>query len=186
MIVNKQQIRKELIEKRLSITSEAAEVAAESLSENLLRIIPRGSRTAGYYPVRGEMSLHKFFCKLWERGDIVALPVVADDSKILKFIEYNSYSELIAGKFAIPCPPPSSPEIIPDIIIAPMVGFDVHGNRLGYGGGHYDATISTLRAENKQVRVIGVAYNIQKLANIHTEIHDEKMDMVVTESGIII
>lgn len=164
---------------------ETAKIAADSLAEHLLKIIPTGAKIAAYCAVRGEISLNQAIAGLLERGYIVALPVIEAAEKRLKFLEYSPDMQLISGQFGISCPPPHSPEIIPDAVIVPMVGFDVYGNRLGYGGGYYDETIRALRETNKQVQIIGVAYNIQKLDNIPTESHDERMDIIVTEKEII-
>lgn len=185
MIENKQKMREGLIAARLAIPSEVANAAAEAVAEYLLEIIPNGASVAGYCAMRGEINVNQAIDGLQNRGNVVALPVIAEGEKILKFFDCLSNTPLIAGKYGIPCPQPHLPEIIPNIVIVPLVGFDASGNRLGYGGGYYDATIHSLRAANKQVRIIGVAYNMQKSDNIPTEPHDEKMDMVVTEKEII-
>ena len=74
-------------------------------------------------------------------------------------------------------------QIIPDIIFVPMVGFDKNLNRLGYGKGYYDRTISKLR-KLKKIFVIGLAYDNQMLQNIPAENHDEKMDIILTDKKI--
>ena len=68
-----------------------------------------------------------------------------------------------------------------DLIIAPMLAFDSAGNRLGRGGGWYDKFI----ASQPQALNIGVAYALQQADNIPTEPHDQKLDYIVTEQGII-
>ena len=74
-------------------------------------------------------------------------------------------------------------QIIPDIIFVPMVGFDKTLNRLGYGKGYYDRTISKLR-KLKKIFVIGLAYDNQMVKCIPTENHDEKMDLIITDKKI--
>ena len=74
-------------------------------------------------------------------------------------------------------------QVIPDIIFVPMVGFDKTLNRLGYGKGYYDRTISKLR-KLKKIFVIGLAYDNQMVQNIPAENHDEKMDIILTDKKI--
>lgn len=185
MKIDKNSLRAGLMARRLAIAAEIAEAAAGSLAGYLLEIIPDGAKVAGYCAMCGEIQVNTALAKLAARGNKTALPVVVKPSKILKFLDASTDLPLIAGEFGVSCPQPHLPEIIPDVVIVPMLGFDADGNRLGYGGGYYDATIRHLRAGNKRVRIIGVAYNMQKSENIPVEPHDEKMDMVVTEQEII-
>ena len=64
------------------------------------------------------------------------------------------------------------------------LAFDRTGARLGQGGGHYDRTIAGLRARGP-VLVIGVAYAGQEVGEIPTELHDERLDGILTETGYI-
>ncbi len=68
-----------------------------------------------------------------------------------------------------------------DIFFLPMVGFDVHGNRLGTGAGCYDRTL----AEVKDPYCIGIGYAFQELKFILTELTDMPLDLIITEHGII-
>ncbi len=72
----------------------------------------------------------------------------------------------------------------PTVIFLPVVGFDLHGYRLGYGGGYFDRTIAELSASGRKPVVIGVGYEMAKMDTIHPAAHDMPMDFVVTEAGI--
>ena len=115
------------------------------------------------------------------RNDESERKSIVEHEKILKFLSWSPDEELCAGKFGALCPLPHLPELVPDIIIVPLVGFDENLHRLGYGGGYYDATIRNFREKNPSIRVIGAAYNIQKVENLPSEAHDEKLDSVVIE-----
>jgi 5-formyltetrahydrofolate cyclo-ligase len=78
----------------------------------------------------------------------------------------------------------AGPPLRPDVIFAPLIAFDRSGGRLGQGGGHYDRTLATLRAENS-VLVIGVAYAGQELPRVPTEAHDQRLDAILTETAFI-
>jgi len=176
----KQEIRKKLIAERLAVAPETARNFAVSIIPKLLGLIPSGAVVAVYAPMRGEIDVMPALRELAARGHRVCLPVIKD-GKTLEFREFSPDSTLIAGKFGALCPPENAEVLTPDVLIVPLVGFDAAGNRLGYGGGYYDVTISALRAQNKLLKTIGVAYSFQRVENLPTEAHDEKLDVVVTE-----
>jgi len=70
-----------------------------------------------------------------------------------------------------------------DCIIVPIVAFDTNCGRLGYGKGFYDRFLATF--ERPQPCKIGVAFSCQKADLLPLELHDEPLDMIVTEQGII-
>lgn len=186
MIDKKQQLRKEYIAKRLAVDFEVAENFSKSVAQKLLDIIPAGAKVAGYVAIRGEIDIMPALTELLKRCNEICLPVVEVGDKILKFLKFSPDITLVTGKFGVLCPPANSPIINPDIVLVPLVAFDANGNRIGYGGGYYDATIRSLRLQNKTVRIIGVAYSMQQLENIPVEEQDEQLDMVITENNLTI
>jgi 5-formyltetrahydrofolate cyclo-ligase len=68
-----------------------------------------------------------------------------------------------------------------DVIIVPLVAFDMHRNRLGHGGGWYDRMLS----EQPNAVTIGLGYDEQEAANVPVESHDIPLDYVVTQSRVI-
>jgi len=72
------------------------------------------------------------------------------------------------------------------VLIVPLVGFDDNGNRLGMGGGYYDATLSFLRRRRiwRKPFLIGLAYECQRAARIPSETWDIRLDAVLTETGL--
>jgi 5-formyltetrahydrofolate cyclo-ligase len=84
------------------------------------------------------------------------------------------------GLWDIPVPPETAPEVIPDVLLVPMLAFDRRGYRLGYGGGFYDRTLEKLRAL-KKVTAVGVAYHAQMADDVPVGPHDAPLDYVMTE-----
>ena len=78
--------------------------------------------------------------------------------------------------------PAAGPEVVPDIVIAPLVGFEAQGYRLGYGGGFFDRTLAALP---RKALVIGVGYEVARIPTIYPQPHDIPMDRIVTEAGVI-
>ncbi|MEG1560797.1 MAG: 5-formyltetrahydrofolate cyclo-ligase [Raoultibacter sp.] len=54
-------------------------------------------------------------------------------------------------------------------VVVPLVAFDAHGGRLGYGGGNYDRFLPRLAPGT---RIIGVAFTEQEVDHIPCENHD--------------
>jgi 5-formyltetrahydrofolate cyclo-ligase len=68
-----------------------------------------------------------------------------------------------------------------DLVIVPGAGFDLEGNRLGYGGGYYDRFFMRL---NPTVPKIAIAFECQIADKIPVDQHDAKMTMLITEKEI--
>jgi 5-formyltetrahydrofolate cyclo-ligase len=68
--------------------------------------------------------------------------------------------------------------------LIPLLAFDEHGNRLGYGGGFYDRTIASLKIDNPELITIGIAYDGQKIAHLPVDDYDQILDMIVTDRAI--
>jgi 5,10-methenyltetrahydrofolate synthetase len=68
--------------------------------------------------------------------------------------------------------------VFPDLMLAPLVGFDRTNYRLGYGGGYFDRTLASLR---QRPMVIGIGYEFSVLKTIFPQPHDIPMDAVLTE-----
>ena len=75
--------------------------------------------------------------------------------------------------------------IDPEVLIVPLLAFDRQGYRLGYGGGYYDRTLERLRARHPVIAV-GFAFAAQEVDAVPTEPTDEPLDLIVTETGVII
>ena len=69
------------------------------------------------------------------------------------------------------------------MLVVPLLAFDAHGNRLGYGAGFYDRTLQGLRAR-RPVVAVGYAFAAQEMAEVPHDEGDERLDVVVTENGV--
>ena len=128
-----------------------------------------------YWPFRGEHDLRPWLARAIERGATGALPVVVEKSAPLELRAYRPGDPLERGIWNIPVPARGD-VVIPDIVIAPLVGYDAAGFRLGYGGGYYDRTLAALP---RKPLVIGLGYALGRLATIYPQPHDIAMDLVI-------
>lgn len=132
-----------------------------------------------YWPIRAEPDLREWMDALPSRNAVGALPVVVAKGQPMLFRAWKRGERLVPGVWNIPTPA-DGPEVVPDIVIAPIVGFDAACYRLGYGGGYFDRTLAAMRTPR---RAIGVGYDRFRLRTIYPQAHDIPMDAIVTEAG---
>jgi 5-formyltetrahydrofolate cyclo-ligase len=141
-----------------------------------------GRVIGGYWPIKGEADLRPWLAALHDRGAQVALPVVVEKGRPLVWRRWQPGLAMERGDWNIPVPPASAGTVLPDLALAPLVGWDAAGYRLGYGGGYFDRTLASL-GERKPF-VIGVGLQAARLASIFPQWHDIAMDAIITEAGL--
>jgi 5-formyltetrahydrofolate cyclo-ligase len=131
-----------------------------------------------------EISTFELFDKLIAEGWTTALPVVIAKNMPLAFRQWAPGEALVLGRWNIKVPPEDAPEVVPDVLLVPLLAFDRKGFRLGYGGGFYDRTLEKLRAL-KKITAIGVAYAGQEVDAVPHEEFDQRLDWIMTEKETI-
>jgi 5-formyltetrahydrofolate cyclo-ligase len=182
---------RELLKARRDEVPEAAARAAAvaAQADDVLALAPaRRGEASGpvvsfYMPIGSELDPRPLFQALAARGATGALPVIEKRGKPLLFRAYREGDALEEKRWGIREPLASQPLREPDILLMPMLAFDDAGWRLGYGGGFYDRTLQVLRAK-KTVVAIGLAYDEQRLENVVHADYDERLDCVLTPSGL--
>ena len=175
--------RERLIAARMAVPSSEREVLGQRIAKHLEQIIgdPAGLIVSAYWPFRGEPDLKPLLARLRAKGARTALPVVVKKAHPLAFREWQSGDRLERGVWNIPIPADGA-DVAPDILIAPVVGFDPQCYRLGYGGGFFDRTMASFLP--RRPRLIGVGYAAQAIPTIHPQAYDVPMEIVVTEDGM--
>ena len=100
-------------------------------------------------------------------------------------VEFRAWSpgdRLVRGVWDIPVPGDDAPVVLPDVVIAPVVGFDRACCRLGFGGGFYDRTLAAFPS---RPRFLGVGYSVAAIPTIFPQWHDIPLDAVITEHGVV-
>ncbi|MEX5727297.1 5-formyltetrahydrofolate cyclo-ligase [Rhodovulum iodosum] len=141
-----------------------------------------GKILAGYMPIRSETDPRAALRAMAARGPVV-VPVIQGDGLPLIFRQWSPGCEMIDGPFGA-LVPAEGDFLEPQVLVVPLVAFDRRGNRLGYGGGFYDRTLAALRSR-KPVKAIGFAYAAQEEETLPEEPTDQKLDLIVTEEGVI-
>lgn len=135
---------------------------------------------SGFIPYKSEITTIPMLNRLRRQGWQTCLPVVIAPEQPLVFRAWAPGDPLVPGVWDIPIPDATAAELLPDVLLVPMLAFDRRGYRLGYGGGFYDRTLEKLRAL-KPVVAIGVAYHAQMVEEVPTGLHDAPLDYVMTE-----
>ncbi|HEX5318028.1 MAG TPA: 5-formyltetrahydrofolate cyclo-ligase [Stellaceae bacterium] len=130
-----------------------------------------------YWPFRAEFDPRGIVDWAVAAGRVVALPVVVDRKGPLEYRAWKPGEPLVDGVWNIPVPEKRE-LVVPEAVLAPLVGFDAACYRLGYGGGYFDRTLAALKP---RPMAIGVGFAMQELATIHPQDFDIPMDVIVTE-----
>ena len=139
---------------------------------------------AGYYPSNYEVNILSFLEKVSKKKFKIALPVI-NSSGGMSFKSWIFKEPLYVNKFGMLEPKNSGKDIIPDLIMVPLVAFDNHLNRIGYGKGYYDRSLKKISKIKKNAISLGIAYSFQKYQKIPINKQDFKLDYIFTEKGII-
>lgn len=132
-----------------------------------------------YMPIRSEVDLRPLAEKALREGKRVCLPVTRENGE-MDAVEYTGKECLKTGAFGVPEPQGAvvEPELI-DLILCPGLAFDALGGRLGYGKGYYDRYSEKVRAF-----LAGICYTECIVEKVPAEMHDQRMQAVVTQDGI--
>ena len=151
-----------------------------------------------YWPIQDEIDLRSTLVAWAKKAPnrALSLPFARPD-KHLDFYEWRQGDQLIPSKHGVPEPNPENParpQLTPDCILIPCVGWSssvvedkTHYWRLGYGGGYFDRTLAQLRKNNPNLICMGIGFDWQKLDDSQwaAQTHDEPLDMLLTESGLL-
>ncbi len=171
-------LRDELsVEQRIDLSLRACELAAGAIE------FQPGTIISGFWPIRSEIDPRPLMSSLQQLGARLCLPIVIDKHTIV-FRELVRGEPLIKAGFGTVGPGPDAELLDPSIMLVPLAAFDEHGGRLGYGAGHYDRAIEKLRNTGSRPVLVGFGFNVQRVGNVPTEAHDQKLDMIITESRV--
>jgi 5,10-methenyltetrahydrofolate synthetase len=161
----------------LSAAYRAAQTAA--ICAELDRLLPASGVIVGaYWPIRAEPDLREWLRARASQGLSIALPVALALGQPLSYRQWHPGARMARGLWQIPYPA-DGPEVAADVVLAPVVGFDGAGYRLGYGGGFFDRTLA---AASPRPRAIGLGYPGAVVDTIFPQPHDIPMERIVTGS----
>ncbi|MDP8245509.1 MAG: 5-formyltetrahydrofolate cyclo-ligase [Candidatus Hinthialibacter antarcticus] len=185
-LVGKQTLRDLMRKRRRAMDSRLSLYKSKRIAERILAMkeLNNASTIAMYASMPEEASTDGLAQALLQRGAALLYPVTSGDA--IEFYKITSLESLsVNGAFGIRepdiniCPRVAIQEA--DVILAPGVGFDVFGARIGFGGGYYDRLLIQKRED---ALVVGLAFESQVVHAVETETHDMVMDVVATDDTL--
>ncbi|GAB4527803.1 MAG: 5-formyltetrahydrofolate cyclo-ligase [Parvularculaceae bacterium] len=179
----KSALRQAAMGRRRELTASLPEAGAHAAAQ-FLSAIPgaSGAKVALYWPIRSELDARPLLDALATSGAQIALPAIVAAGAPLAFREYAPGATLVPGPFGVREPRDDAKNLIPQIVVAPLLAFDLAGGRLGYGGGYYDRTLAALRSRGPVIYV-GYGFSGQEAAEVPMGAGDARLDWIVTERG---
>ena len=141
-----------------------------------------GAAVSGFSAIGDEIDPLELLLRLSGEGHLLALPAMQGKGLPLIFRAWTPGDDMAPAVWGIAEPLASRPAIEPDIVLVPLLAFDVVGYRLGYGGGFYDRSLERLRAA-KPIVAVGIAYDEQRVDAVPHLDYDQPLDWVLTPSG---
>jgi 5-formyltetrahydrofolate cyclo-ligase len=181
-------IRREILKKRDGMS---ADIKAEKDSriKDRFFFLPEfiaAGKIFFYASFRSEVETLSMMRESLKMGKRIVLPKVDKERHRLRLYEIKDINELSEGYMGIPEPLPDDERLVPlddiDLVVIPGAAFDYSCNRLGYGAGYYDIVLSERK---KKMPVVALAYEEQIVGSIPAEMHDVKVDMIVTDKRVI-
>jgi len=197
----KRALRREMSAARAALSEAERQARSAAASARLLALpelaAPAGAgpqTLAGYVAVKGEIDPAPALATAAAAGVTVALPRVAPEAPRLRFHRADA-GPLAPGRFGLPEPDASAPELALDAldaVIVPGLAFDADGRRLGFGGGYYDGLFGTSGASGlpnsglpRRPALIGLCYDFQIVARCPSGDGDVPVDLVVTDARVL-
>lgn len=181
MSLTKQALRQEVLAWRRTQTKPIE--ISDTLCHALLKWIKEQEITSVglYHAMQGEVDVSPLKALFDKHGIICALPIVYGDDEMF-FQQIDSETKLYKQSYGFLAPEmDKSKEVVPDLLLIPGLSFDIKGNRLGYGKGHYDRYLAKFNAV-----CVGVCASAQLRAELPTESHDKAMAFVITEEKMVL
>lgn len=185
-IERKQELRKYLLKQRRMMDKKNIEDKSKKICEFLCSwpSYLAAKTVMLFLSMSDEPQMQAVFQHAWNTGKSVYVPHLLEEYGKMEAAELREFQSLVRGRLNLLVPDPAqivilSPEKI-DLVVVPAVAYQSDGGRLGMGGGYYDRF---LPKTTNSIRV-GVCWDSHVVAELPDESHDQKVDFLLTETGI--
>ncbi len=186
-MIDKYTLRRQLKAARNALKPTERRHAARASLRLALRhgLLLRAQRIGFYLPQGGEFDVHPLLDRALGMGLECYLPILPRRGRVMRFGRVRHHTPMRPNRYGIPEPVDAKPLRARqlDLLLMPLVGFDLLGHRLGMGGGYYDATLAFMvhRRLWRKPRLVGVAYECQRADALPHDPWDMPLDAVLTE-----
>ena len=183
--IKKDEIRKQILEKRSNLSFEEVDKKSELIIENLTPYLKNAQNIMIFTDMKNEVRITKLI-ELYPEKNFFISKIVNSKNREMKINKYNE-NELVLHKFGYyeSSSDDFYDEKILDIVVVPALAFDSIKDRIGFGGGYYDTFLNKVREKNKNTLFIGVCYDFQMIEEVPIEGHDITLDLVINESEVL-
>jgi len=183
----RRELRRQAIARRMALSSDECARDSRAICSHLQEKFPQlaALRVGFCWPMKNEPDLLPLLGAWLTAGRpsfAALLPVVVAPDVPLVFRVWTPDTPMHKDRYGIPIPV-SGDFLLPEALLIPLVAFDAAGFRLGYGGGFFDRTLSSLQP---RPLAIGVGFELNRVKTIRPEAHDVRLDAIVTEAGVTI
>jgi len=186
----KKEMRRRIRALRESMSEEEQVLRSKQVITRLMTMTGAGMVSgrlvfALYYPTRNEVDVRPLVKDLWRREKVVLFPRICPETNLMEFRQVHSFDDFTAGPFKLMEPDESFPIWAPEqieVVIVPGVAFDLQGYRIGFGGGYYDRFLPDLKQDAVKIAPV---FEFQIVEDLPHEVHDQKVDWLVSEARLI-
>jgi len=151
----------------------------QRLAQHLTSVLANASVVAGYAALGSEISPIWAMEEARAVGAIVAYPAFGNPAEPFRFLGADP---TCVGPFGISQPPLHAAEVVPDLVLVPLVAIDRRGTRVGRGKGHYDRVLAPLRRNG--ARMVGVGWSSQLIGQeVPADPWDVPLDAFASPDG---
>lgn len=185
MLETRTALRARILAARDTLSPEERQRKSLAVTERLLTLEEfAGARHVfAYVSFRSEVETLNLIAQCLDKGVTVSVPLTLPAERRLRpYAITDPGRDLVPGYCSIPEPLPTLPLVDPgdiEVAVTPGSVFDLSGGRLGYGGGYYDRFLHTAAP---QALRIGLAFDLQVVAAVPLESHDQQLDYLITET----
>ena len=180
---SKEELRNKILKKRARLSAEDVRRRSKRICE-LVRGMEAYEKAADiclYMPVRNEVDVTYLADAARNDGKRLWIPRV--EGRKMNFYRWDEDTKLTKGVFGIsePAAERPLPREAEALVVMPGAVFSRERDRIGYGGGYYDAFI----AGREKCHTVAVCYDFQIVDRIPREAHDVRPDAVVSDVMVI-
>ena len=185
--MDKERLRVRLQKSLLEMSEEERSEKSLKACKNLVSTpqFQRASTIMMYLSLPHEVDTSEAVLYSWQLGKTVVMPKVSWQQRHMIPVQISSletgFSTEASGlRNPITGVPMPIEEI--DLVVAPALGFDKEGNRLGRGGAFYDRFFAN---EQLNASRCGFAFAEQLVDSVPVEERDEPVDFLVTDKEVL-
>jgi len=181
-------LRQSLRKARSSLTASDVDAWSCAIAERANHLVSPAHRLAGYFAVGSEVNVAHLLARCRANTQLTYAPLVKKDNT-MSFVPFDENTSLTINRYGIREPAATDKNLLHpeelDAVLVPLLGFDMHCNRIGMGGGYYDRSFAHRRHGEGKPLLVGVAFELQRVENVHADWWDVPLDYIVTEARII-